>query len=119
MNSTPLLPPPWHVVESRPGMGNVHALVSRLGRTPGSLTPYRLGDGLRSLAELESVGVPLLQTAIVTAVARTYEGQWRLQVACPGCGVPHVHSAGEAAAPVFGQRLPPCGGAPYFLRFDC
>lgn len=74
MNS-PLPPPPWHIAESRAGLNNLHALVARLGRSPGSLTTYRLGDALRSRAELESVGAPLAQTAIILSVARTHGGQ--------------------------------------------
>ena len=119
MTGTTMPPPPtWHIKENLPGVNNLHALVTRLGRNPDSLTTYRLADGLRSLAELESVGVPLSQTAIVLAGARSHDGQWRLSVACPRCGLAHIHAAGDAAAPVFGERLPPCGGAPYHLRFD-
>ena len=119
MTVTTMPPPPWHTDESRAGVNNLHALVARLGRSPVSLTKYRLADGLRILADLEAAGVPLAHTAPVTSVARTYDGEWRLQVRCTRCGALHLHSAGIAAVPVFGQRLPPCGGAPYSLRLDC
>lgn len=116
--STPLPPPPpWHVAERKAGSTQLHHLVARLGRSPASVTTYRMGDGLRSLAAAEAAGVPLTHTAIVMAVARTYYGEWRLQVACPRCATPHVHGAGDAAAPTFGPRNPPCG-ATYYLRFD-
>lgn len=72
-------PPPWHVAERRAGATQLHHLVARLGRTPASLTLYRHGDGLRSLAAAEAIGVPLRQTAIILAVARTYEGAWPAQ----------------------------------------
>ncbi len=118
--STPLLPPPpWYASERRAGATQLHHLVARLGRTPASLTLYRHGDGLRSLAAAEAAGVPLRQTAITLAVARTYEGAWRVRVACPSCGAQHVHGAGAGVMPVFGPRAPPCaGGATYYLRFD-
>lgn len=111
-------PPTWHTSEARTGMDHLHHLIARLGHTPGSLTTFRLGDGLRHLADQECIGVPLKNTAIVGAVARTHEGQWRTQVLCPRCGQPHMHGAGSSPAPRFGQRHPPCGNAPYHLRID-
>ena len=109
--------PHWYSVEGREGV-SLHHLIARLGRTQASLTTYRLGDGLRQLAEAENAGVPLRHTAIVNAVSRSHDGQWRLQVSCPRCGTKHVHGAGMCSAPAFGLRQPPCGGAAYYVRID-
>lgn len=113
-----LTPPTWHAAETLAGKHHLHHLIARLGCGPARDTTYRLGDGLRHLADLECVGVPLKQTAIVRAVARTHDGQWLLHTSCTRCGLQHMHGAGEAAAPTFGQHYPPCGGEPYHLRLD-
>lgn len=110
-------PPSWYSDEKTISR-NLHSLIARLSYTPVSLTKYQLSDGFRHLADLEAPTAEIRDTAAVQAVVRTYEGAWRLRVACNRCGLLHVHGAGAALAPAFGERIPPCGGKPYHLRFD-
>lgn len=115
---TPGTLPPWYADEQRAG-SNLHTLIDRLGRGDAVLTRYRLGDGLRHLADLDAPATLAVGgSAFVTAVARTHAGGWRLEVRCPRCGSLHTHGAGVAPLPEFGRRSPPCEGAAYLLRID-
>ena len=110
-------PPHWHAVEQLGGT-NLHCLIARLGRSPASVTTYRLGDGLRHLADLDAADLPIGQGTLVEAVTRTHDGYWRLHVRCIRCGELHVHDGGAAVAPRFGPQHPSCGGEPYHIRID-
>jgi hypothetical protein len=123
MSGTPTMqtqgtPPPWYVDELGAG-SNLHTLIDRLGRGDAVLTRYRLGDGMRHLADLDAPDTLAVGgSAFVTAVCRTHAGAWRLEVRCPRCGGLHTHGAGVASLPEFGRRAPPCEGAAYWLRID-
>jgi hypothetical protein len=119
MSHTSNTTPPWYAEEQRAG-ANLHTLIERLGRSDAVLTRYRMGDGLRHLADLEAPDTLAVGgAALVTAVGRTHAGAWRLEVRCPRCGCLHTHGAGSDPLPEFGRRAPPCDGAAYWLRIDC